>query len=135
MPTSHAPPLTGMQLAADLLGQLSARSGYDERGYLFTLAAVEYLQQRFTARRHVTGAELAWACRDLALERFGLLARPVLEHWGILATKDFGRIVFDLVGAGLLVTQPDDRPEDFLAVYDFGDAFGGPYIWAGLPGD
>lgn len=126
--------MTTVQLAADLLGQLSDRSGYDERGYLFTLAAVEYLQERFRARRHVTGAELAWACRDLAIERFGRLARPVLEHWGISDTEDFGRIVFDLVGAGLLVTQPEDRQEDFLAVYDFRDAFGGPYIWAGLPG-
>lgn len=122
-----------MQLAADLLGQLRDRSGYDERGYLFTLAAVEFLQARLAVRRHVTGAELAWACRDLALERFGRLARPVLEHWGITGTDDFGRIVFDLVGAGLLVTQPGDLVEDFTAVYEFAEAFGDPYIWAGLP--
>jgi len=26
------------------------------------------------ARRHLSGVELAWACRDFALEQFGMLA-------------------------------------------------------------
>ena len=33
----------------------------------------------------------------VALERFGPLARTVLEHWGIHATEDLGDIVFALV--------------------------------------
>src|SRR5207237_5628832 len=56
---------------------------FDERAYLFVLGALEYCQQRLDERRHISGSELALACRDLALERFGVMAGLVLEHWGI----------------------------------------------------
>lgn len=123
-----------LQFADDVMARIRARGGsrYDERAYLFVLATVEYLQGRLPVRRHVTGAELAGACRDLALERFGLLARPVLEHWGITRTEDFGRVVFTLVEVGLLVTQPGDREEDFAGVYDFQEAFSDTYAWQGV---
>ena len=47
-------------------------SRYDERAYLFVLSALEFCQQRLPERRHITGRELSLACRDLALERFGV---------------------------------------------------------------
>jgi uncharacterized repeat protein (TIGR04138 family) len=106
---------------------------FDERAFLFVLAAVQYLQDRLPMRRHVTGAELAWACRDFALEQFGLLAPEVLAYWGISRSGDFGRIVFALVDIGLLITQPGDRAEDFDDVYQFGDAFDAAYVWHGVP--
>ncbi len=128
-------PLTGVALADELLERLRARGdAFDERAYLFVLAAIEFLQERLPVRRHVTGAELAWACRDLASRQFGLLARPVLAHWGVTRTADFGRIVFALVEVGLLVTQPGDRAEDFDAVFDFESAFDEAYVWQGVPG-
>lgn len=123
-----------LQFADDVLARIRARDGgYHERAYLFVLAAIEYLQARLPARRHVTGAELALACRDFALDQFGLMARPVLDHWGVTRTDDFGRIVFTLVEVGLLVTQPGDREEDFAGVYDFATGFGGTYRWQGVP--
>lgn len=114
-----------LQFADDVLARIHARAGrkFDDRAYFFVLAGIEYLQAKLDVRRHVTGPELAWACRDLALERFGLLARPVLEAWGIKETLDLGRIVFALVGVELLSTQPGDREEDFANVYDFAAAF------------
>jgi uncharacterized repeat protein (TIGR04138 family) len=124
-----------LQFAEDVLARIRARGGqYNERGYLFVLATIEYLQSRLEARRHITGAELAWACRDFAREQFGLLAPHVLAHWGISRTEDFGRIVFTLVEVGLLVTQPGDVESDFEAVYDFADAFGEVYPWQGVRG-
>jgi uncharacterized repeat protein (TIGR04138 family) len=124
-----------LQFADDVMARIRSRGGqYHERSYLFVLAAIEYLQTRLGARRHVSGAELAWACRDFAREQFGLLAPHVLGHWGITRTEDFGRIVFTLVGVGLLVTQPGDHESDFEAVYDFADAFGGVYEWQGVRG-
>ena len=124
-----------LQFADDVLARIRARGGaYHERGYLFVLAAIEYLQSTLDARRHVTGAELAWACRDFAVAQFGLMARTVLGHWGLTRTDDFGRVVFTLVDVGLLVTQPGDREVDFAGVFDFEDAFGEPYKWQGLPG-
>jgi uncharacterized repeat protein (TIGR04138 family) len=114
-----------LQFAEGVLERLhgSGDVQYDERAYLFMLAAIEYLQGKLDKRRHVTGQELAWACRDLALERFGLVSRTVLECWGVRLTADFGRIVFALVEVGLLSAQPEDNIEAFSGVYDFAAAF------------
>ena len=124
-----------LQFADDVMARIRARGGrFHERGYLFVLAAIEDLQSRLDVRRHVSGAELAWGCRDFAQAQFGLLAPEVLAHWGITRTADFGRIVFTLVEIGLLVTQPGDLEEDFAGVYDFDEAFGETYEWRGVPG-
>lgn len=122
-----------IRLAPGLLAQLRAReSHYDEQAYLFVLEGVELLQNRLAIRRHVSGAELALACRDHALDQYGLMARPVLGHWGIRRTEDLGRIVYALVDVGLLITQPGDREEDFRSVYDFDEAFSETYVWPGV---
>ena len=60
------------------------------------------------------------------------MARTVLEHWGVRRTDDLGRLVYILVEAGLLVTQPGDRESDFADVYDFHEAFSASYQWQGL---
>jgi uncharacterized repeat protein (TIGR04138 family) len=123
-----------LQLADDILSRIRARGGqYHERAYLFVLATIEFLQIRLEVRRHVTGPELAWACRDFARQQFGLLAPGVLSHWGITRTEDIGRIVYTLVEVGLLVTQPGDSESDFEGVYQFADVFGS-YEWQGLRG-
>ena len=124
-----------LQFAEDIMARIRARGGqYHERGYLFVLGPIEFLQSSLEARRHVTGAELAWACRDFARQQFGLLAPVVLAHWGIKRTEDIGRIVFTLVEVGLLVTQPGDLESDFEAVFQFAAAFGDSYEWQGLHG-
>jgi len=118
------------------LAQIRQRDGkYNERAYVFVLAALEFAQTKLTARRHLTGVELAWACRDFALEQFGMLANSVLTHWGIHTTEDFGQIVFMLIEVGLLASQASDRLEDFERVYDFAEVFkaGAGYRWPGVP--
>ena len=108
---------------------------YDERAYLFVLAALEFCQQRMEERRHITGQELAEGCRDLALERFGVMSKLVLEHWGIHSTTDIGNIVFALVDLGMLLSQPNDSIADFEGVFDFDQAFERDYPWcAGFAG-
>jgi uncharacterized repeat protein (TIGR04138 family) len=117
------------------LAELRRQGGkYNERAYVFVLAALEFAQTRLPARRHLTGGELAWACRDFALEQFGMLAATVLTHWGIRTTEDFGEIVFMLIDVGLLARQPADRLEDFERVYDFAEVFkgGAGYRWPGV---
>jgi uncharacterized repeat protein (TIGR04138 family) len=124
-----------LQFAEDVMARIRSRGGrYHERAYLFVLGTIEFLQSRLDARRHVSGGELAWACRDFARQQFGLLAREVLAHWGLTRTEDIGRIVFTLVEVGLLVTQPGDAESDFEAVYQFADAYGDTYEWQGLRG-
>jgi len=73
--------------------------------------------------RHVSGQQLCWGLRDLALQRWGLMASAVLRRWKITSTRDFGRIVFALVENDYLQKQPSDSPEDFEGVYDFEEAF------------
>ena len=102
---------------------------FDERAYLFVLAALEQFQTRLAERRHITGRELALACRDLALERFGVMARLVLDHWGVRSTADIGDIVFTLVDLELLISQPGDTREDFADVFEFDQAFEREYPW------
>ena len=122
-----------LQLANELMDRIRAIDGrFDERAYLFVLAALEYCQRRRPERGHISGEELAWACRDLAREQFGLTSRTVLSHWGIRSTEDLGTIVYVLIDVGLLMPQDEDRIEDFAAVYDFEEAFEVEYPWAGV---
>ena len=102
---------------------------FDERAYLFVLGALEFCQQRLPERRHLTGRELALACRDLALERFGVMARLVLEHWGVRSSSDIGAVVFTLVELELLMSQTTDTREEFLGVFEFDQAFERDYPW------
>ena len=74
--------------------------------------------------RHVSGRDLCWALRDYAMQRWGLLARVVLESWGIRRTQDFGRIVFGYIDFDLMRKQDDDRLDDFDDVYTFDEALG-----------
>ncbi|HEX6631946.1 MAG TPA: Minf_1886 family protein [Gemmatimonadaceae bacterium] len=104
---------------------------FHEHAYLFVLSALEFCQQRLPERRHISGAELAHACRDLALERFGVMAKLVLDHWGIRSTGDIGDVVFTLVDLQLLISQPTDSRDDFADIFDFESAFERDYPWHG----
>ena len=102
---------------------------FHERAYLFVLAALEFRQQGLPERRHVGGRELAEAVRDLAIERFGVTARMVLEHWGVCNSRDIGDVVFTMVEAGLLMALPSDSRSDFDDVVDFEHVFERAYPW------
>ncbi len=73
--------------------------------------------------RHISGRQLCWGLRDLALQHWGMLARTVLESWNIKNTRDFGQIVFGFIDLELMRRQPDDRVEDFDDVFEFREAF------------
>ncbi len=104
---------------------------YAEAAYLFLLSALHHRLSGLELPRHISGAEVADAVRELALERFGPLARTVLEHWGIHATTDIGEIVFALVECGVLIKQPEDSHEDFEGLFSFEAAFEDSYPWSG----
>jgi uncharacterized repeat protein (TIGR04138 family) len=97
---------------------------YQETAYVFVLSALHHVIEHLPEPRHITGRELAEGVRDLALLRFGPLAREVLEHWDILSTADVGELVFLLVEAGILIKQEEDELTDFVGVFDFDEAFG-----------
>lgn len=114
-----------------MLDRLRSRNpGYHETAYLFVLSSLHFTIERLPEPRHISGRELAGGCRDLALQRFGPLARSVLAFWGIHCTRDLGEIVFALVECGILVKQDGDSPADFDAVFDFEHELEHAYPWA-----
>ncbi len=116
--------------AEEVLERLRERNPrFHETSYLFVLSALHHVLEREGEARHISGRELAEGVRDLALERFGPMARTVLEHWGIESTSDVGRIVFALVDCGVLIKQDEDTPADFESIYDFDEAFVENYPW------
>jgi uncharacterized repeat protein (TIGR04138 family) len=72
---------------------------------------------------HLTGPALCEAIRRYSIEMFGLMARLVLNTWGLHRTSDFGEIVFNLIAIGRMKKTAEDRREDFNNVFDFDQAF------------
>lgn len=113
-------------------GQSAAcRLKYHSDAYRFVFEALHHTQQKLKRplghdlddeRAHITGPELLHGIRELALERYGLLARDVFTHWGIKGTGDFGRIVFELIERGEMRKTDRDQLSDFFDVYDFEEA-------------
>jgi uncharacterized repeat protein (TIGR04138 family) len=100
-------------------------SRYRLDAYVFVLDGLEFHLARCGERRHVNGRELSLGLLTFAHKQFGPLARRVLNRWGINATDDFGSIVYNLIGIGVMNKQPEDRQEDFSGVTDFDTFFKG----------
>lgn len=102
---------------------------YHPHAYQFVFAALRHAQENLGrdhsnhSTGHVSGQELLYGIRDLAQEHFGLMALSVLGDWGVSATEDIGKIVFELIEAGEMRKTDDDHLEDFIDVYDFRKAF------------
>jgi uncharacterized repeat protein (TIGR04138 family) len=126
--------MTDLQFADEVLDRLQERHPrFHARSYIFVLQALHRVIQSLEQPRHVTGQELARGVRELALDRFGPMARSVLEHWGIHDTEDVGRVVFAMVEQGILIKQDGDHPDDFSDVFDFEEAFEVNYPWDARP--
>jgi uncharacterized repeat protein (TIGR04138 family) len=122
--------MNGIIIDDEVLDRLRDRNPrFHETAYLFVLSALHYVIERLTEPRHISGRELAEGVRDLAIDRFGPMARTVLEHWGIRETSDLGDLVFALVECGILIKQEEDSADDFRDVFDFDDAFERDYPW------
>ncbi|WP_437192350.1 Minf_1886 family protein [Planctomicrobium sp. SH527] len=112
------------------------RFRYHNDAYRFVFEALHHTQQRLKRpvaadldddRAHITGPELLFGVRDLALERYGLLAKNVFAYWGVKSTADFGRIVFELIERGEMRKTDRDQLTDFYDVYDFDQALDQDY--------
>ncbi|MHC4294867.1 MAG: Minf_1886 family protein [Planctomycetota bacterium] len=79
-----------------------------------------------SGEHHVTGQEICEAIRELAIERWGMMARTVLAKWNIRRTIDFGNMVYLMISHGFMHKTEEDSLEDFHDVYDFDEAFGPP---------
>ena len=96
---------------------------YQVEAYIFVLEALHHTRDMIKATSHVTGQQLLEGIKDLALSRYGAMAKIVFEHWGVKKTIDFGNIVLNMVNEKILSKTPEDRLEDFKDVYDFEEVF------------
>lgn len=104
----------------------------NRRAFFFILDAIQRVVERKATPGHITGQELSYGILGLAQDRFGLLARAVLENWGWKTTADIGETVMAMCDAELMGKQESDRVEDFHDVFDFETAFDGYEIGLGI---
>lgn len=121
---------------AELCEVARADRRYSVEAYEFLCHALAYTQKMLdrlpsadsldspqNASYHVTGQELAEGIRQFALEQYGMMAAVVFRCWGIHSTSDFGRMVYNLIDAGLWHGSENDRIEDFDDLFDFDTVF------------
>lgn len=108
---------------------LAREPRYPLLAYQFVREALDDTVSRLPVRRHVSGRELLEGIRGYALDKYGPMARTVLNHWHIDSGEDIGRIVFLLIEAGVLSKTEEDTLEDFAGVMRFDDEFEKMYRW------
>ena len=115
--------------------EIASRTPYPPDAFAFVreglhLAAVrvhgpepEMANPALLGKRHVTGRQLCEALRELAICRWGFLAKLVLSNWNIHSTLDFGRIVYAMIENEFMQKTEGDSLDDFRDVFDFAQAF------------
>ena len=98
-------------------------SRYYPEAYEFVMEALSFSQNKFRKFKHISGEELLTGIKALLLKKFGPMTLPVLKHWGIKTTDDFGNIVYNLVKNKVLAKDTQDNYESFKNAYDFDEVF------------
>lgn len=93
---------------------------YEGLGYTVRTAGVD---SESNEPRHVKGPELCYGIGQLARQKWGRMAKVVLNSWGLNSTRDFGEIVYIMIENHWMSAQSDDKLDDFDDVYDFEQFF------------
>tara|TARA_R110002095_G_scaffold94840_3_gene82811 strand:- start:2356 stop:2772 length:417 start_codon:yes stop_codon:yes gene_type:complete len=110
---------------------------YHPNAYDFVFEALQEAQEIYARtiineqeqeEAHVSGQELLDGVKALALKQFGLMTTTVFKQWGISTTKDFGKMVFEMIEHGRMRKTENDRIEDFVDLYDFEQVFDFDYV-------
>jgi uncharacterized repeat protein (TIGR04138 family) len=113
------------------LEEIAAGTRYPVDAFHFVRRGLDYTVQMMhedpesveEAQRHVSGRQLCDGVRQLAVDRYGRLARAMLRRWRINRTADIGRIVFAMVDGGLMQKTEEDSIRDFDDVFDMDRSF------------
>jgi len=115
----------GKSMPTKSLEEIAQDTCYSPEAFYFVREGLQYTIRIVHGRSggkgeqmHVTGRDLCWGMRELAVQRWGLMAPTVLRHWNITSTLDFGKIVFAMIEHGWMMKNERDRLEDFSNVYD-----------------
>jgi len=109
------------------LEQIALEDGrYSAKAIGFVYEGLGYTAKKIVSEEkanHVSGQTLCEGLRKYSLERWGRLAKSVLNDWDIKTTRDFGEIVYLMIKNEWMSAQPTDSIDDFNNVYDFQTVF------------
>jgi uncharacterized repeat protein (TIGR04138 family) len=107
------------------LDEIAKKDGrYSPSAFAFVSEGWAYTIKHVTHEtRHVSGQMLCEGLRRMGIEKYGRLAKLVLNSWGVKTTRDFGQIVWLLIEHDWMSAQASDSIEDFDDVYDFQTVF------------
>jgi uncharacterized repeat protein (TIGR04138 family) len=107
------------------LEQIAKEDGrYNPMAVRFVYEGLAYTAKNVIEEpEHVSGQVLCEGLRRLAIERWGRLAKLVLNDWSVRTTRDFGEIVYLMIKHKWMSAQPTDSIDDFNDVYDFKTVF------------
>ncbi len=97
----------------------------------YSLAMMKFVNESlsYTVRNmadepgHVTGQLLCEGLKKLALEKWGRLAKLVLNSGGVMTTSDIGEIVYLMIENQWMSSRATDSIDDFNDIYDFETVF------------
>ncbi len=106
---------------------------FDPQSYFLLKDALDFTLKRTREQnqgreRHVTGEELLRGFRDHVVHEFGPMGHTILCEWGVRSCRDVGDMVFNLIEEGMFGKQDSDTKDDFRDIYDFDEAFCGPFL-------
>lgn len=103
----------------EVIRRIHAKEGrYNPEAYLFLAEALTLTITRLPETRHIDAGELLDGFIGLAFDRFGLLAGPVIQRWGVASSRDIGEMVSLLIEENVLVKREEDSIEDFRDIRD-----------------
>ncbi len=105
---------------------LKKHKEYDSEAYSYIYEVLDYTEKNIAKKsksEQVSARELTEGFKSYTINKFGCLARTVLNEWGVKTTNDIGNIVFYLIEFDLMAKQKSDKIEDFYEVYNFNHAF------------
>ncbi len=138
MRTPPAPSYSMTEQPHPIVQLLQEDRRYTLEAYQFVRDGLQYAQEvlhlgekkgsaeasgRPKGEQHLTGQQLCDAIRQYAIAQFGMMAKTVLNSWGLHSTSDFGEVVYNLIRVGLMKKSKTDRREDFNDCYEFEHAF------------
>jgi len=107
------------------LEQIAGEDGrFSPPGIRFVYEGLGFTVKKITVEpSHVSGQMLCEGLKKLAIQKWGRMAKAVLNAWGIKTTRDFGEIVYLMIKNEWMSSQPTDSIDDFNNVYDFKAVF------------
>ncbi|MDZ7816596.1 MAG: Minf_1886 family protein [Planctomycetota bacterium] len=111
------------EFATKMKSILEKDDRYDLRAYALVNEALARAIEKRGKREHISAKNLVEGFSEAALDRYGNMARMVLEEWGVYRSDDIGEIVFNLVDAGIFARQNTDSKLDFIGLLNFTSAF------------